>query len=96
MCHDLCVLKSFQTTNCPTFHSGKEIVFEADFRESVPVVIKSKSLDLESEGENIVSWTDENGDIGRDGNVRKGIMKSSLYFRKKNYPRQRCSLTTIV
>jgi len=64
MCHDLCVLKSFQTTNCPTFHSGKEIVFEADFRESVPVVIKSKSLDLESEGENIVSWTDENGDIG--------------------------------
>ena len=61
MCPDLCSLNTIKPKSCPTNHHSKEVVFHADFREGVPVIVKGRNLDIEAESENIVSWMDEEG-----------------------------------
>ena len=63
MCHDLCQLDTIKPTECPAHHHGKEVVFRAEVGESYPVVVKARTLDIESESENIVFWTDEDGNV---------------------------------
>ena len=52
MCPELCSLNTVKPQNCPTYHRNKEVVFHADFREDVPVIVKGRNLDIEGESEN--------------------------------------------
>ena len=61
MCPDLCSLNRVKPHSCLSYHHSKEVVFHADLRDVAPVIVKGRNLDIESESENIVSWTDEEG-----------------------------------
>ena len=61
MCQDLCSLNTVKPSACPSFHHGKEVVYEATFRQSLPIMVKARDLDIETASESIVYWTDENG-----------------------------------
>ena len=61
MCPELCSLNTVKPQNCASNHHSKEVVFHADFREGLPVIVKGRHLDIEAESDNIVSWLDEEG-----------------------------------
>ena len=60
LCHDLCHLETITPLTCPPRHRGKDVVFSALWRQSVPVVGKARTLDLDTESEHVVFWTSEN------------------------------------
>ena len=63
LCHDLCHLETLAPLSCPPSHRGKEVVFSALWRGSVPVVGKARTLDLETESQHVVFWTSENNSL---------------------------------
>ena len=63
MCLDLCHHHTISPDGCPSYHRGKEVVFSAQFRQSLPVVAKARSLDLETDSEHVVYWTTNNGSV---------------------------------
>ena len=63
MCRDLCHLQTVRPDGCPSYHSGKDVVFSAEFRGSLPVMVKARSLDLETDTEHVVYWTANNGSL---------------------------------
>ena len=63
LCHDLCDLEAITPLSCPPPHRGKDVVFSALWRQSVPVVGKARSLDLHTESQHVVTWTSENNSL---------------------------------
>ena len=61
MCPELCSLNTVKPQSCASNHHSKEVVFHADFRDGLPLLVKGRHLDIEAESENIVSWVDEEG-----------------------------------
>ena len=58
MCNEICEVGTLEPVQCQTGHSGKEVVFEATFRD-IEVFVKARTMDLESESEGSVFWTED-------------------------------------
>ena len=63
LCHDLCHLHAISPLSCPPWHRAKDVVFSALWRQSVPVVGKARTLDLDTESQHVVFWTAENNTL---------------------------------
>ena len=63
LCQDLCHLETITPLTCPPRHRGKDVVFSALWRQSLPVVGKARTLDLDTESEHVVSWKSENNTL---------------------------------
>jgi len=62
LCRQLCTTpSSVLPTGCQKRHGGKSIVFHATFHGGQDVVVKARTLDLETEAQGSVHYSDEAG-----------------------------------
>ena len=61
MCIEMCEGQTVKPVKCQAGHEGKEVVFEATFRD-IEVFVKGRTVDLENDSDGSVSWTGDGGD----------------------------------
>ena len=61
MCLELCEVETVVPVQCQAGHEGKEVVFEASFRD-IEVFVKGRTTDLENDSAGVVFWADDDGE----------------------------------
>ena len=62
MCLELCEVETVVPVQCQAGHQGKDVVFEASFRD-IEVFVKGRTADLENDSAGVVFWTDDDGEV---------------------------------